>query len=146
MLALIFWISSCSQPLINTPSVEWCTHSYRLAVSSERIDFVLLLTRVRTGDTTTYNTSWFMMEIHHKHNQHLDALNKIRAEAEDLGFTTGFLSYADAPVSSRSKRLESTIKTIRLICYLTEVTIHKCDVGRVYSTQHCVSGRSVGSR
>ncbi|OQV04996.1 hypothetical protein CLAIMM_09800 [Cladophialophora immunda] len=48
-------------------------------------------------DTTTYNISWFMKEIHHKQNQHLYALNKIRAEAEDLGFTSGYLNYTDAP-------------------------------------------------
>ena len=52
-----------------------------------------------TGDTTTYNTSWFMMEIHHSRNQHLNALDKIRAEIQDHGFTDGFLSYTDAPVS-----------------------------------------------
>ena len=40
-----------------------------------------------------------MKEIHHKDNQHLDALNKIRAEAEELGFTSGYLNYTDAPVS-----------------------------------------------
>ncbi|KAL6247438.1 hypothetical protein RBB50_005784 [Rhinocladiella similis] len=48
-------------------------------------------------DTTTYNTSWFIKEIHHKDNQHLNALSKIRAEVEELGFANGFLNYADAP-------------------------------------------------
>ncbi len=51
------------------------------------------------GDTTTYNTSWFMKEIHHRANQHLEALDKILAETEELGFTTGYLNYTDAPVS-----------------------------------------------
>ncbi|KAJ9610624.1 hypothetical protein H2200_005401 [Cladophialophora chaetospira] len=48
-------------------------------------------------DTTTYNTSWFMKEIHHKDNQHLNALSKIRAEVEELGFTKGHLAYTEAP-------------------------------------------------
>ncbi|KIW53737.1 hypothetical protein PV05_09283 [Exophiala xenobiotica] len=48
-------------------------------------------------DTTTYNTSWFMKEIHHRANQHLEALDKILAETEELGFTTGYLNYTDAP-------------------------------------------------
>lgn len=63
----------------------------------------LPLLTTNAGDTTTYNTSWFMMEIHHKRNQHLNALSKIRAEIEDLGFTSGFLSYTDAPVSWESR-------------------------------------------
>lgn len=49
-------------------------------------------------DTTTYNTSWMMMEIHHRHNSHLDALQKIRAETKELGVNQGHLSYSDAPV------------------------------------------------
>ena len=48
-------------------------------------------------DTTTYSLAWVFMEIHHSKNQHLDAVNKIRAEAEELGFTSDYLSYADAP-------------------------------------------------
>jgi len=41
-----------------------------------------------------------MKEIHHKENQHLDAVNKIRAEAEELGFSrTTYIGYGDAPVS-----------------------------------------------
>jgi hypothetical protein len=44
-----------------------------------------------------------MMEIHHKRNQHLDALNKIRKEAEGLDTGGAFLSYTDAPVSSSSR-------------------------------------------
>jgi len=39
-----------------------------------------------------------MKEIHHQDNQHLDAANKIRAEAEQLGFTSAYLGYGDAPV------------------------------------------------
>lgn len=39
-----------------------------------------------------------MKEIHHEDNKHLDAANKIRAEASELGFTTDFLTYGDAPV------------------------------------------------
>lgn len=53
------------------------------------------------GDTTAFSISWLMKEIHHKDNQHLDAANKIRAEAENLGFTgfnSSYLGYRDAPV------------------------------------------------
>ncbi|KAK5061940.1 hypothetical protein LTR44_003315 [Exophiala sp. CCFEE 6388] len=48
-------------------------------------------------DTTTYQTSWLMKEIHHKDNQHLDAVNKIRAEIEQLGLPSAYLEYGDAP-------------------------------------------------
>lgn len=52
-----------------------------------------------TGDTTAYSTSWLMKEIHHQDNKHLDAANKIRAEAEELGFTgQSYLGYSDTPV------------------------------------------------
>ncbi|KAJ5814857.1 hypothetical protein N7474_006634 [Penicillium riverlandense] len=50
-----------------------------------------------TGDTTAYSLTWLMKEIYHKDNQHLDAANKIRAEAEELGLTNGYLNYGDAP-------------------------------------------------
>ena len=39
-----------------------------------------------------------MKEIHHKENRHLDAANKIRSEAKDLGIFEKYLEYADAPV------------------------------------------------
>jgi hypothetical protein len=39
-----------------------------------------------------------MKEIHHKDNKHLDAVNKIRAEADELGFTSSYLGYGDTPV------------------------------------------------
>lgn len=39
-----------------------------------------------------------MKEIFHQDNQHLDAANKIRAEATELGFTDTFLGYTDTPV------------------------------------------------
>lgn len=42
-----------------------------------------------------------MKEIHHKDNQHLDAANKMRAEAEELGFTSGYLGYGDVPVCQK---------------------------------------------
>lgn len=41
-----------------------------------------------------------MKEIHHRDNQHLDAANRIRAEAKENGFTGGFLNYGDPPVRS----------------------------------------------
>lgn len=53
------------------------------------------------GDTTAFSISWLMEEIHHQDNQHLDATNIIRAEAEELGFTASnrsYLGYGDAPV------------------------------------------------
>lgn len=40
-----------------------------------------------------------MKELHHQDNRHLDAPNKIRAEAAELGFIDGYLTYDDAPVS-----------------------------------------------
>lgn len=39
-----------------------------------------------------------MKEIHHKDNRHLDAANKIRAEAEELGFANTYLGYGHTPV------------------------------------------------
>ncbi len=43
-----------------------------------------------------------MKEIHHRDNQHLDAANKIRAEAKELGFASAYLGYGDAQVNRRS--------------------------------------------
>ncbi|KAI3333326.1 cytochrome P450 [Ustulina deusta] len=48
-------------------------------------------------DTTAFSTSWLMKEILHKDNRHLDAVNKIRDEAEGLGLTNSYLTYGDAP-------------------------------------------------
>ncbi|KIW67161.1 hypothetical protein PV04_06433 [Phialophora macrospora] len=48
-------------------------------------------------DTTAYSISWLMKEIHHKDNKHLDAFNKIRAEADELGFGSSYLGYGDTP-------------------------------------------------
>ncbi|KAL3463137.1 cytochrome P450 [Aspergillus heterothallicus] len=48
-------------------------------------------------DTTAYSMSWLMKEIHHRDNHYLDAANKIRAEAEELGFADSYLGYGDAP-------------------------------------------------
>ncbi|CAL5874542.1 uncharacterized protein PFLUO_LOCUS8838 [Penicillium psychrofluorescens] len=48
-------------------------------------------------DTTAFSLTWLMKEIYHKENQHLDAANKIRAEARELGFPNGYLNYGDAP-------------------------------------------------
>lgn len=53
---------------------------------------------VHTGDTTTYTISWFMKEIHHRDNRHLDAVNKIRTEAEEVLGGRNYLSYGDVPV------------------------------------------------
>lgn len=103
MLALTSWIYLCNQRQTSTHLVEWCIRSYPLDVSPNQSNALLSLTLIHTGDTTTYNTSWFMMEIHHKRNQHLNALYRIRAEIEDHGFTDGFLTYTDAPVSWGSR-------------------------------------------
>ncbi|KAH8892308.1 cytochrome P450 [Thozetella sp. PMI_491] len=46
-------------------------------------------------DTTAYTLSWFMKEIHHKDNQHLDAVNNIRTEAKELGLADSYLRYGD---------------------------------------------------
>ncbi|BCS22059.1 uncharacterized protein APUU_30284A [Aspergillus puulaauensis] len=48
-------------------------------------------------DTTAYSTSWLMKEIHHVDNRHLDAVNRIRTEADELGFSSDYLGYGDAP-------------------------------------------------
>ena len=55
------------------------------------------------GDTTAFSLAWLMKEIHHKDNQHFDPVNKIRAEAEDLGFSKDFLAYGDAPVRPKKE-------------------------------------------
>ncbi|KAJ5201958.1 uncharacterized protein N7498_006621 [Penicillium cinerascens] len=48
-------------------------------------------------DTTAFSVSWLMKEIYHQENEHLDAANKIRAEAAQHGFTDGYLEYGSAP-------------------------------------------------
>lgn len=48
-------------------------------------------------DTTAYSISWLMKEILHQDNQHLDAVEKIRKEAEQIGLADSYLSYEDAP-------------------------------------------------
>lgn len=50
-----------------------------------------------------------MKEIYHKENQHLDAANKIRAEARELGFPNGYLNYGDAPVCQNSRAFSVVI-------------------------------------
>ncbi|KAF9890080.1 hypothetical protein FE257_006241 [Aspergillus nanangensis] len=46
-------------------------------------------------DTTAFTITWFMKEIHHRENEHLDAAKKMRTEAQELGFTNNFLEYGD---------------------------------------------------
>ncbi|VUC24084.1 unnamed protein product [Clonostachys rosea] len=46
-------------------------------------------------DTTAYSTSWLMKEIFHDDNKHLDAVNKIRAEANEVIADGGYLEYAN---------------------------------------------------
>lgn len=53
---------------------------------------------ILVGDTTAYSTSWLMKEIHHVDNRHLDAVNRIRTEADELGLSSNYLGYGDAPV------------------------------------------------
>ncbi|KAM0550282.1 hypothetical protein ACHAPJ_008952 [Fusarium lateritium] len=48
-------------------------------------------------DTTAFTLTWFMKEIHHQDNKHLDPVNKMRTEAEELGLTDKFLGYGDTP-------------------------------------------------
>jgi hypothetical protein len=50
------------------------------------------------GDTTAYTISWLMKEILHSENRHLNAVEKIRIEAEQFGLNNTFLTYEDAPV------------------------------------------------
>jgi hypothetical protein len=46
-----------------------------------------------------------MKEIMHSENRHLNAVEKIRDEAEQLGLDDTFLTYEDAPVRTHSYRL-----------------------------------------
>jgi hypothetical protein len=72
--------------------------------------------------------SWLMKEILHKDNQHLDAANKIRAEAEELGFTSGYLDFGNAPVGQQLR----TRLVIEVHCAdqcLKENAICECHVG-----------------
>jgi hypothetical protein len=39
-----------------------------------------------------------MKEIFHNDNQNLDAANKIRTEADDLGFADSYIGYGDVSV------------------------------------------------
>ncbi|KAK6219087.1 hypothetical protein LQW54_002589 [Pestalotiopsis sp. IQ-011] len=48
-------------------------------------------------DRTAYSISWLMKEILHHDNRHLDAVEKIRNEAEQIGLADPYLSYEDAP-------------------------------------------------
>ncbi|KAF3022528.1 hypothetical protein E8E14_012170 [Neopestalotiopsis sp. 37M] len=48
-------------------------------------------------DTTAYTISWLMKEILHSENRHLNAVEKIRDEAEQFGLDNTFLTYEDAP-------------------------------------------------
>lgn len=43
-----------------------------------------------------------MKEIYHSDNRHLDAVNKIRAEASELGLTDEYLNYGDTSVCQLS--------------------------------------------
>ena len=42
-----------------------------------------------------------MKEIKHHDNKHLDAVNKIRTETEELGFGNEYLGYGDTSVCKR---------------------------------------------
>lgn len=57
-----------------------------------------ILIIIKPGDTTAYTTSWFIKEIYHQDNRHLDAVNKMRTEAAELGFADAFLGYSDTSV------------------------------------------------
>lgn len=46
-----------------------------------------------------------MKEIHHHENEHLEAANKIRAEAAQHGFTDGYLEYGSAPVRRHQNQI-----------------------------------------
>lgn len=95
------------------------------------------------GDTTAYTTSWLMKEIYHKDNQHLNAVNRIRAEATELGFANRYLGYGDVPVCYKPKK-KKTYFSIYLH-YREEIAVRQCYVGRDLASQHRVSGWSNGS-
>jgi hypothetical protein len=64
-----------------------------------------------------------MKEIHHKDNEHLDAVNKIRVEAEELGFTSGYLGYGDAPICQKIG-----YRSVIVIHRADPVSVRKCDL------------------
>ena len=51
------------------------------------------------GDTTSFSCAWMIAEMHHTKNRHLHAVEKMREELENMGFSSGYLGYADTPVS-----------------------------------------------
>ena len=108
-LELTCLIFSSSLQLIRTLWVEWYLRSYQLVVSYRCMFFVFatFLTKAPDiGDTTAFTLSWFMKEIHHQDNKHLDAVRRMRTEAEELGNPNAFLGYGDASVSRRVKASE----------------------------------------
>lgn len=76
------------------------------------------------GDTTAYTISWLMKEIHHKDNQHLSPVRRIRAEAAELGFDKAYLGYSDTSVRENGTPCRS-----RLAYLLPETALRKCHVG-----------------
>jgi hypothetical protein len=79
-----------------------------------------------TGDTTAYSMTWLMKEIHHENNRHLNAANRIRAEADELGFNKKYLTYSDAPVSHT---LASSSLPGADNCSTKENAVCECNVG-----------------
>ena len=65
-----------------------------------------------------------MKEIHHKDNQHLNPVSRIRAEAAELGFDKAYLGYSDTSV-----RESGTSFGAPLAYLLTEITLRQCHVG-----------------
>lgn len=79
-------------------SEEWCLHFYLLAVGFPPIQTISVILKYLPGDTTAYSISWLTKEILHHDNRHLDAVEKIRKEAEQVGLADSYLSYEDVPV------------------------------------------------
>jgi hypothetical protein len=65
-----------------------------------------------------------MKEIHHKDNQHLNPVSRIRDEAAELGFDKAFLGYSDTSVCENRTSYRS-----RPAYFRPETALRECHVG-----------------
>lgn len=65
-----------------------------------------------------------MKEVHHKDNQHLNPVSRMRAEAAELGFDNAYLGYSDTSVSKQQALCRS-----RLSYLILETSLCQCHVG-----------------
>jgi hypothetical protein len=100
MMELSSWTSSNNQQTTLTNWAGWFSRFCQLDVSHEYAKTCTYPSNMlmHAGDTTAFSLSWLMKEIHHSDNAHLDAANKIRAEAASLDLSSDYLAYGDVPV------------------------------------------------